>query len=128
MASRSRPDVALNLARAEECLAAGRSLAAEGFLVDAVGRAYYCLFHAGQALLATKGLHAKTHRGLASLLQQEFGRPDALRKADLRLFLQAMQMRAASDYDAEATFNPDQVEILMTQAKAFLSRVQGLVG
>ncbi len=60
------------IAQAEEKLQVSRLLLKEGFYNDAVSRAYYCIFFATSALLSTKGISVKTHKGLLSQFSIEF--------------------------------------------------------
>ena len=82
-----------SLRRAEkEALKAAKILFENNELEDAVSRAYYAMFHATKALLFSKNLTPKTHRGTITLFSElvkkgviEIELADMLRKAfDMR--------------------------------------------
>lgn len=52
------------LARARRVLRTGRLALEDGDPVSAVNRAYYAMFYAANALLATKGMERSRHSGL----------------------------------------------------------------
>jgi len=66
------------LARARRLLAASAHLRAGGFHDDAVSRAYYAVFHAACALLASIGRTVRTHDGLRAAIAQHFVKPGLL--------------------------------------------------
>ena len=47
--------------KAEEKLAAAKSLREDGFQDDAISRAYYVMFHAGSAALLSEGITVESH-------------------------------------------------------------------
>lgn len=52
------------LEKAEGRLNAAELLLEEGFLEDAVSRAYYSMYNAAKAALSSRDKNAKTHKGL----------------------------------------------------------------
>ncbi len=115
----------LELAR--ETLEAARILAAAGLHRHAVGRAYYAIFHAACALLASVGLRARTHEGLRSLVNEHFVRPGKLAADHARAFRQTAGDRNDADYDASATFSAEDSHGDIARAEAFLAAVIALV-
>ncbi len=55
------------LEKAEQKLRAAEELLKVAAYEDAVSRAYYCAFHAAQAVLLAEGLSARTHQGVVNL-------------------------------------------------------------
>ena len=55
-----------------EALAAARCLLENGFLRDAVSRAYYAAFHRARASLLLRGMEPKTHRSTVQLFSLHF--------------------------------------------------------
>ena len=58
--------------KAIEKLNAAKSLLKEGFVDDAISRAYYCIFHSASALLFADGITVKTHDGLKTMFGLHF--------------------------------------------------------
>ena len=62
--------VKASLKRAERALNSARILLENNELEDAVSRAYYVMFHVAKALLFSKNLIPKTHRGNYNAFQR----------------------------------------------------------
>lgn len=54
--------------KAERKLQAAQKLYEIKMYEDAISRGYYASYHAGMALLVSKGLSAKTHSGLLAMI------------------------------------------------------------
>lgn len=67
----SKRFVEASLLRAEKALRSAKILEENGEPEDAVSRAYYAMFHASRAILFSKGMKAKTHRGTISLFGEK---------------------------------------------------------
>ena len=72
---RLRELVRLRMQQAAETLQEARILLAEQAHRGAVNRAYYAMFYAMLAVLATKGLGSSKHSGAISLFDREFVKP-----------------------------------------------------
>lgn len=68
----NREDARAEWKRATTGLGAANTLAISGYNNDAVSRAYYAILHAAKAGLATKGIDAGSHRGVAAMFGKEF--------------------------------------------------------
>jgi uncharacterized protein (UPF0332 family) len=112
---------------AREMLAAARVLAREGLHRHAVGRAYYAIFHAACALLASTGRRARTHEGVRALVNEHFVKPGALAPEHARALRQTAGDRADADYDASASFSETDSRSDIAQAEAFIEAVTGLL-
>ncbi len=119
------PEVALRLA--EETLEAARVLARAGLHRHAVGRAYYAIFHAACALLASIGRTARTHDGLRSLVNEHFVKPGLLDPGSARVFRQTAADRNDADYDAAATFDAEDSRKDIEQAEAFVAAAKRII-
>jgi len=60
------------LQKAHEKLKAAEILLGNGFYEDAISRAYYAMFYAARALLSTKNIYPKIHRGTVQKFGLEF--------------------------------------------------------
>lgn len=119
----------LELARARRLLQAGRHLQAGGFYEDAVSRAYYAVFHASCALLASIGRTVRTHDGLRAAIAQHFVKPGALDAKFSRLLARIAADRNDADYGAVSTFRAEDAdedlrhaEELVTEVERYLAR------
>lgn len=68
----SRDLAMYRLESAEERLKAARLLLERQMYADAVSRAYYAVFQAARAALATRDLDSKKHSGIIGLFNQQF--------------------------------------------------------
>jgi hypothetical protein len=115
------------LARARQFIAAGWHLYKGQFYEDAVSRAYYAVFHAACALLATIGRRARTHDGLRAAVAQHFVKPGLLDARYQRLLARAAADRNDADYAAIATFRAEDAEQDLKHAEDFVAVVAKLV-
>lgn len=60
------------LEEANEKLDSAKLLLENEYFKDAVSRAYYCMYNAARALLLTKDVSPKTHKGLIAKFGEEF--------------------------------------------------------
>jgi uncharacterized protein (UPF0332 family) len=116
-----------SLALAHDTLRAAQVLANAGFARHAVGRAYYAVFRAADALLSTVGLRARTHDGLRSLVNEHFVRPGVLAHEHARTLRPIAGDRNDADYDAAATFTDDDARQDLERARAFVDAVDAIV-
>jgi hypothetical protein len=116
------------LARGRQLLAAAAHLSAGGFFEDAVSRAYYAIFHAACALLASIGRTVRTHDGLRAAIAQHFVKPGLLDAKYSRLLSRTSADRNDADYAAIATFTAKDAEAALTQAAEFVETVAKVLG
>lgn len=120
-------NIAEELALATTTLDAARLLAGAGFHRDAVTRAYYAVFHAACALLASVGLKARTHEGVRSLVSEHFVRPGVLDADHARTLRRAAGDRNDADYDAASVFTAEDSREDITRAAAFIEAASKIV-
>lgn len=121
----SRP--ALLIAKAERRLAAARrDVAAEDY-ESCISRIYYAVFAAAQALLASEGLEAHTHKGVFTLLGRHFVKPGRLDKRHADVFRRARDARQLADYAEAAVFEQKETQRLLEEATAFADEARRLV-
>lgn len=94
----------------------------------ACSRAYYAMFDAARAALATRG-HApeatKTHSAVHSAFALTFVKTGLVPKEIGRALGQVQDIRLLADYAAES-IPPDKAEWSVRQAAAFVAAVRGL--
>lgn len=110
-----------------EALAAARCLAQNGFLRDAVSRAYYAAFHWARASLLLKGIEPKTHRGTVQLFSLHFVKDGPLEDDAASLLSHLETYRELSDYTSSANFTVEEAEGELARAEKFIAACRKLV-
>ena len=123
----SKDEQLLHLDLAEDKLSAARDLFADEHFTDAVGRAYYAMFHAAMALVRSKGHTPRTHRGLLHILGREFVGPSLLSNDEILLFRAEQQAREAGDYETGFTMEENEAREAIDQAEAFVRHIESIV-
>jgi uncharacterized protein (UPF0332 family) len=128
MAGPEQPDIVqYRIESAEERLEAARVLLKRKLYKDAISRAYYAIFQAARAVLATKKLDARKHSGIISLFNLHFVKPETFTRDFSKILSSARDLREASDYDdfylvskKEALEAVDNAEKFIKGVKEFL--------
>ena len=89
------------LKRAHRALRTGRLVLDDQDYVAAVNRAYYAIFYAANALLATKGLERSKHSGVIAAFRQHFVKTGMIEVEYSRLYGATMEDRHVGDYSLE---------------------------
>jgi len=118
-----RKNLAEELARAEQALAAAEALLGLGLHADSVSRSYYGVFHHLRALLLSKGLEPRTHAGAIHLFNSEFVRPQLLPSSHNRLLSGLQGSRQLADYDAAASFSAEDARAQLADARTFAAEI-----
>jgi uncharacterized protein (UPF0332 family) len=117
----------IELGKARRLLEAAEHLARGGFHEDAVSRAYYAVFHAGCALLASIGRTVRTHDGLRATIGEHFVRTGRLDPRFARVLTRSAADRNDADYNSTAVFLAEDAEEAIRGAREFVGAVEGLV-
>ena len=121
------PSVEAALASAVENLAGARELHANRHHAMAISRAYYATLYASMALLASVGMHGKTHDGVRSLVNLHFVRTGKL-SAETSVHLGSLEgARIQADYDLAAVFTADGTLALIERAQSYVDEVTALI-
>jgi uncharacterized protein (UPF0332 family) len=112
------------LEQAAEAVTAAELNLANGLARSAVNRAYYGMFYAVLALLAARQTETSRHSGAIGLFDQLFVKPALFRPEFSRWLHDAFLRRQAVDYGAELALSRDEIDTLLTQARAFLDGVR----
>ncbi len=113
---------------ADEFLADAKLSLEHSRLRSAINNAYYAMFHASQAILASKGFSPpKTHKGLRELLGREIIMTGVLEKEFGKDMSEAFEMRQASTYDIYANFGEEIVTETVNKAERFVRRIKEIV-
>ena len=119
--------VQLELERARAALISARVLLGVSQYADAISRAYYAMFHAACALLASIGRTARTHDGLRALISEHFIRPGVLAHEHGRALSRMAGDRGEADYNVAAVFSEADVREDIVLAEKFLAGVEAIV-
>ena len=117
----------LELAKARRLVEAAEHLQKGGFYEDAVSRAYYAIFHAGCALLASIGRTVGTHEGLRAAIGEHFVRPGKLVPHMARILARTAADRNDADYNSATTFAEEDAKTSIEEAREFLAAIEALV-
>lgn len=88
---------------------------------------YYACFHATKALLLTKDLVTKTHKGVATLLNKQFVQADLFEAEKASFFKSLMDKRVDSDYGDALIKDEAEVKRFIKPAKEYFLYVTKLV-
>ncbi len=120
----SRTEVALYMQHAREMLEVAAHNIADGFHGSAINRAYYAIFYAAKALLATQGIARSKHSGVIAAFRQHFIKPGLVETDYGDIYGQVMDDRHISDYDIESPIEPERAQADLEGARRFVERVQ----
>ncbi len=107
--------------------AAGKELAA-GICERAAATLYFAAVHACRALLASRGIEPRSHRGLRSLVSLHFVKPGILSPEVARALSDLQEAREGSDYIATFTVSREEAERLAQTCDALMAAVEPLLG
>ena len=119
-----RAEIRHYLDRAHQELEAAKHNLLQGFYWVAVSRAYYAMFYAASALLASKGIYRRKHSGVISAFAEHFVKSGLIEPEYAKMLSGAFESRLDSDYDI--WFNPSEViaKSAVSRAMQFVSRIE----
>jgi len=112
-----------DLALARETLGAAEYLLEGGYYNDAVSRAYYAMFYAARALLASRDIHPKGHKGLILQFGLEFVKTGFIEEMYGRALSHAKERRETADYNIDSKMTEEEAESIVDDARNFLRRI-----
>ena len=110
--------------KSERAVHAAESLLDGGDADFAVGRAYYAMFYAAEALLVEAGLRFRKHSGVHAAFGERFAKSGQLDAKFHRWLLDAFDKRLLADYTAESVLTPTDAEAVIEQAREFLEEAR----
>jgi uncharacterized protein (UPF0332 family) len=119
-----RREVALYIDHAHQMLEVAEHNLDDGFYSSAVNRAYYAIFYAANALLATQGLARSKHSGVISAFREHFVKPGLIEPGYSRLYGRVMSDRQAGDYEIDKMLATDQARSDLDDARNFVTRME----
>lgn len=118
--------IAKYIAHARQAVATGKLVLAHEDYITAVNRAYYAIFYAANALLASKGLERSKHSGVIAAFRQHFVKTGLMEPEFSDFYGQSMDERHNADYELEMLSYETASENL-DHAERFLRRVEELL-
>jgi uncharacterized protein (UPF0332 family) len=112
------------LSEAENRLRAARHLLEEKFYDDAVSRAYYSMYFSTVALLLTRNIRVKTHKGLIARFGQEFVDTGIIERYYGRALRIAEELRSEADYSISREILEEEACEIIEDAEKFLARLK----
>jgi hypothetical protein len=110
--------------QAHETLREAGILLREAALRGAVNRAYYAMFYALLALLATKRLGTSKHSGAISLFDREFVKAGLFPRELSRALHLAYERRQSHDYGEMVLITPQLAQETVEDARTFVDAVE----
>ena len=115
---------ALRLEKAEENLAAARSLISSGSYRIATTRTYYAIFHAMRAVLALDGIDRKHHSAIIAEFRRLYIRTGLISKNQSETISKLSDLRSDSDYDDFFIVSKEEAIEALDEAEAFVSEIR----
>ena len=116
--------VAYRIEQAQETLQEAKILHAAGTLRGSVNRAYYAMFYAALALLATRQVGTSKHSGVLAMFDQEFVKTGLVAKNLSRSFHLAFSRRQVNDYGEMTALDEKTVDKMLQDATEFLAAAE----
>jgi len=116
--------VLYRLEQAVETLREANLLLEERAWRGAQNRAYYAMFYAVLALLATRQLGSSKHSGVLALFDREFVKPGLFPAALSRSLRLAFNRRQSWDYGEIGNLDPGEVSQMVAEAKLFVRAIE----
>jgi len=91
---------------------------------SSVSRIYYAMHYMVEALLLTKNLRIKSHRGLISIFGSEFIKTKIFPKEVGRQLKDAFDKRQIGDYEISVKINKKDVEELLKIGQGFIEKLK----
>jgi uncharacterized protein (UPF0332 family) len=111
------------LTRSRQAIETGKLVLAHEDYITVVNRAYFAIFYAANALLATKGLERSKHSGVIAAFRQHFVKTGIIEPEFSRFYGAAMDERHAADYDL-IQLDYESASHHLTNATQFLNRIE----
>ncbi len=124
----TRKEILLYLENAQESLSVAQLNLDNDFYPAAINRAYYAIFYAANAALATKKILRSKHSGVLAAFRQYFVKTGVFSSELSDIYGQLMEDRHESDYGLITAMSKEDAMIDLHQAKQFVEAVEALLG
>lgn len=117
-------DIRLYLDRARIDLLAAESNIHQGFASVAISRAYYAMFYAASALLASKEISRSKHSGVHAAFGEQFVKTGLIEPEYARMLINAFDSRLDADYEVDSFLDSEVAASILNDAKEFVARIE----
>lgn len=119
----SEINVRLLVEKAKKYIKSAKLLLDNGDFDSTASRVYYAMHYMAEALLLTKNLKIKSHRGLISVFGSEFIKTNIFPKEIGSQFKDAFDKRQIGDYEISVKINKEDVEKLLEIGQNFIEKL-----
>jgi uncharacterized protein (UPF0332 family) len=92
-----------------------------------ISRSYYAIYYAAEALLESKNINSRTHKGIIKLFGQHFIKTGELPTELAKAFSDTYDLRKLSDYDETYTITSAQSEAAIAYAQLFVGQAENFL-
>lgn len=110
--------------KAQRFIQSSQTLMDEGDFDSAASRLYYAMFYIAQAMLESVGLSFSSHKAVISAFGQHFAKSGEFDPRFHRALIDSFNQRQLGDYAAQSGLTRSDIEIMLTDARAFLEASQ----
>lgn len=115
------------LERAREALEAARVLRDREFYNESVSRAYYAMFYAAKAAVASEGVRSKKHSSVISAFGHLFAKTGRIDARLHRALMAAHRQRQSVDYLLGVANTEEDATRLLVEAADFVAAIKALL-
>ena len=116
--------ITTQIEKSRKKLDAGKTLLREGFIDDAISRAYYSMFHAASAVLLSEGITVESHSALKTMFGLHFIKTGKIEKKYGHWLNKLKDERENGDYDIFTSFEREDAKEDIDEAEEFLSEMK----
>ncbi len=109
--------------RGRRSLEAAEALLVQGFLEDAISRAYYGVMYGARAALLLHDVAAKSHAAVRRLFGQVLIKTGELEKEWAGILAHEQDQRVGADYNSDFEVNAEDAGELVHDARRFVERI-----
>ena len=119
--------ITFQIAKAKKILAEVDFLIENGFYENAANRLYYACYYAVAALLLTKDIKTKTHKGVILMFGLHYINTGIIDKYSGDLFSRIFDLRQDTDYEFMFEVKKEQVIVLIEPAKRLVKQIETIL-
>jgi len=116
-------DIKPLIEKAKKFISTAKLLLDHGDYDSSVSRTYYAMFYVVEAILLTKDLKFKSHRGVISAFGQHFVRTKLFSKEMSDNLRNAMDKRNAGDYEYIISVSKEEANDLLNVGQSFTEKI-----
>jgi len=124
MDPKDRSLIIAQIEKSKEKLNAAKALLKDGFIDDAISRAYYSMFHAASAVLLSAGISVDSHSALKNMFGLHFVKTGKIDKKFSRWLNKLKDERENGDYDIFTSFDIEDARVDAQEAEEFLEEMK----